>query len=100
MKYNLLCDVKAKTGYEERVNYSQVKMEVEVYDYKGNNYGNGKGLSLKIYDEGYKSFDIRFDRDYNRMKEHLYVQEFVKSYAHNELIFEITRIHLQSIMFE
>jgi len=31
------------------------------------------------------------------MKEHLYVQEFVKSYAHNNLIFEITQLHLQSI---
>ena len=97
MKYKLLCDVKAKQGREERVNYSQVNVYVEVYDSHANNYGNGKGLFIEFENDIREFCDIRYDRDYNRMKEHLYVQEFVKSYAHNNLIFEITQLHLQSI---
>ena len=68
MTYYFLCDVKAKPGYEERVNYSQINVYVEVLDYHGANYGNGKELFIQINDAEPEFIDIRYDRNYKRTR--------------------------------
>ena len=93
MKYELLCETKLKRKWINKTNVEPIiTILVEIYDYNGNNYGNGKGLEIQIGDDTPELFDIRYDVLYNIMNEIKYVKQFVYNYARTYLIFDVVKI--------
>ncbi len=90
-KYELLCAITPKPKYKDNTRKT-IDIRVGIYDSKGFNYGNRKGLVIQVHDDTPECFDIRYDYRYTQENELEYVIEFVKEYAHNYLIFNIDKI--------
>lgn len=92
MEYELNCKITPKQAYKTRVKYDYMTIRVNIYDTKGFDYGNRKGLAIQVGDDTPDLYDIRYDPRYTQENELAYVIEFVTEYARNYLIFNIDKI--------